>query len=333
MIPNAVTANPADTMIQLAGGCAIQASLQAAARLGVADVLNDVPQSAAALASAVGAQPDPLDRALRLLASYGVFEKVDGLWAHTPTSRLLRKDHPQSMRALVLMLGDPAFWTCLGELDHSVRTGLAVADKVLDGGVWGHFRSHPEKARIFDDAMTGKAHGQIAGVLAAYDFSAFDVVADIGGGRGHLVKAIVDGTPGVRGVLFDQAHVIEAASDIASDRLTLQAGDFFKGALPSADAYLLMEVIHDWNDERSTAILSAVRSAAKPAAKVLLIESIIAETPGPSWPKILDLWMLAIGGKQRTQREYAELLRAAGFTFTREIETFAGVSIVEGTIA
>jgi hypothetical protein len=332
MVPGTVTANPADTLAQLAGGCAIQASLQAIARLGVADALNDVPQSAAALASAVGAEADPLDRALRLLASYGVFEKVDDLWAHTPTSRLLRKDHPQSMVALVLMLGDPVFWTCLGELDYGVRTGRAVADKVLDGGVWGHFRSHPEKARIFDAAMTGKAHGQVAGVLAAYDFSGFDVVADIGGGRGHLVKAIVDTTPNVRGVLFDQAHVVEAASDITSDRLTLQAGDFFSSALPSADVYLLMEVIHDWNDERSTAILKAVRSAARPGARVLLIESIIAETPDPSWPKILDLWMLAIGGKQRTQREYAELLSAAGFTFTREIETFAGVSIIEGTV-
>jgi len=333
MVSTTVTANPADTLAQLAGGCAIQASLQAIARLGVADVLDDVPQSAAALASAVGAQADPLDRALRLLASYGVFEQVDRLWAHTPVSRLLRRDHPQSMVALVRMLGDPAFWTCLGELDYSVRTGLAVADKVLDGGVWGYFRSNPEKARIFDDAMTGKAHGQVAGVLAAYDFSVFDVVADIGGGRGHLVKAIVDQTPTVRGVLFDQAHVIDVAKGIASDRLTLQAGDFFKGSLPSADAYVLMEVIHDWNDERSTAILKSVRSAAKPSARVLLIESIITETPGPSWPKILDLWMLAIGGKQRTQREYAELLRAAGFTFTREIETFAGVSIIEGTAA
>jgi len=148
-----------------------------------------------------------------------------------------------------------------------------------------------------------------------------------------LLQSVLDHTPRARGILFDQPHVIQAASNVASDRLTLQAGDFFKDVLPACDAYLMMEVIHDWDDERATAILKAVRSAALPNTKVLIIEAIVSEDSGPSWPKMLDIWMLGIGGKQRTQREYAALLNVAGFRFTREISTGAVVSIIEGVPA
>ena len=254
----------------------------------------------------------------------------DGLFGHTAASRLLRADHPQSMRALVRMFGLPAFWPVIGELEHSLRTGVSTAEKVLAGGVWGYLSSNPEASRIFDEAMTSKAYGQVAGVVGAYDFSAFGVIGDIGGGRGHLLQRVLMSAPAARGVLFDQQHVVEQASGVRSDRLTLQAGDFFKGDLPVCDAYLLMEVIHDWNDEDATKILRNVRSAAPAHSKLLIIEAIIAEDPGLSWPKTLDLWMLAIGGKQRTCQEYAELFANAGFSFTRQIDTQAGVSIIEG---
>jgi len=178
--------------------------------------------------------------------------------------------------------------------------------------------------------MTSKAYGQVAGVVEAYDFSVFRVIGDIGGGRGHLLQRVLMSAPAARGVLFDQQHVVEQASGVRSDRLTLQAGDFFKGDLPVCDAYLLMEVIHDWNDQDATKILRNVRSAAPAHSKLLIIEAIIAEDPGLSWPKTLDLWMLAIGGKQRTCQEYAELFANARFSFTRQIDTQAGVSIIEG---
>jgi hypothetical protein len=331
MITNALTnaTAPFDTLIQLAGGAVVPRSLHVIADLGVADVLGDAPQSATALAAATGVQADALDRTLRLLSAYGIFERLDGLYAHTPASRLLRTDHPQSMRSLVRMLGLSAFWNCWGELEYSVRTGLAVTDKVLPGGLWGYLSSHPNEARIFDEAMTGKAHGQVAGVLRAYNFKTFNLIGDIGGGRGHLLQAVLSQAPQARGVLFDQPHVIEAASGVATDRLALQAGDFFKDPLPSCDAYLLMEVIHDWDDERAKAILRAVRSAASRESKILIIEAIVSEDSQPSWPKMLDIWMLGLAGKQRTQREYAALLNAVGLQFTREIDTGAGVSIIE----
>ncbi len=326
----ATQATAVDTLLQLSGGAVLPRCLHAVANLGIADALGDAPQSAATLAAATGTNAEALERMLRLLSASGVFEYRDGLFSHTAASRLLRADHPQSMRSLVRMFGLPAFWPVIGELEHSLRTGLPTADKVLPGGVWGYLSANPDASRIFDEAMTAKAYGQVAAVVGAYDFSGFGVIGDIGGGRGHLLQSVLMSTPGARGVLFDQPHVVQQASSARSDRLTLQAGDFFKGDLPVCDAYLLMEVIHDWDDEHATKILKNVRSAAPAHAKLLIIEAIVAENPDPSWPKTLDLWMLAIGGKQRTQHEYAELCTNAGFSFTRQINTAAGVSIIEG---
>ena len=181
--------------------------------------------------------------------------------------------------------------------------------------------------------MAAKAHGQVAGVLAAYDFSGFGLIGDIGGGRGHLLRAVLDAAPDANGVLFDLPHVIAEAAGMASERLTLQAGDFFKDALPVCDAYLLMEVIHDWGDEEAVAILRAIRRAAPPHATLLLIEQIVPDDPGPDWSKMLDIHMLALlGGRQRTRREYEALLDRAGFSLRREIDTGAGISILEAAV-
>lgn len=320
---------PVEQLLQICAGGALPRCLHAVANLGVADALDEAPQSAATLAAATGTNADALARALRLLVAHGVFEYRDGLFSHSEASRLLRSDHPRSLRPMVRMFGLPGFWQPISELEYSIRTGLPAADKVLPGGIWGYFAADSEASRIFDEAMTAKGHGQVAGVLACYDFSPFKVIGDIGGGRGHLLQAVLASVPGATGVLFDQAHVIEQASAVASDRLTLQAGDFFTDALPACDAYLVMEVIHNWDDERAHRILDAIRSASAPGARVLLIESIIADDSRPSWPKALDLMMLTVSGKQRSQQEYAALLSGAGFEFTREIDTHAGVSILE----
>lgn len=140
--------------------------------------------------------------------------------------------------------------------------------------------------------------------------------------------------PGATGVLFDLPPVIEHAQAAASDRLSLQSGDFFKDPLPACDTYLLMDVIHDWPDEEATALLSAVRKAAPARARVLLIETVIADVPGPDWSKTMDLIMLWItGGRQRTRDEHEQLLSKAGFRLDRVIPTMADVSILEAVPA
>ena len=328
-------ANPFDTLQQMAAGYCLPRCLHMVANLGVADALEETPQTASDLAASVGAHPDALGRVLRLLAAHGVFEMQGGeTFRHTPASRLLRSDHPQSMLAFARMLGLPIIWSSFGAMEHSVRTGLPAAAEVFPGGFWEYLAQHPEEGRVFNAAMVAKAQGAVAGILASYDFSGFELIGDIGGGSGHLLRAVLDTAPTAKGVLFDLPHVIEEAAGMASERLTLQAGDFFRDALPSCDAYLLMEIIHDWADEESVAILQAVRRAAPSHAKVLLIERIVPDDPGPDWSKMLDIHMLALfGGHQRTRQEYEALLTKSGFVLLRDIDTRAGISILEAGAA
>jgi hypothetical protein len=326
--------NPVSTVLQIAGGYCLPRCLHVVANLGVADALNETPRTAADLAASVGAHPDALGRVLRLLAAHGVFECQGDTFRHSLASRLLRTDQPQSLHAIARMFGLPINWDICRALEHTVRTGLPAADKVFPGGFWAYFAEHPEENGIFNAAMAAKAHGQIAGIVAAYDFSGFRMIGDIGGGRGHLLHAVLDSAPDANGVLFDLPHVVAEAASLASGRLKLQPGDFFKDALPSCDAYLLMEVIHDWGDEQASAILKAIRRSAPPDSKLLLIEQIIPADPGPDWTKTLDIHMLALlGGRQRTRQEYEELLAGAGFSFRGEIDTRAGISILEAVLA
>ncbi|MGH7542785.1 MAG: methyltransferase [Gemmatimonadota bacterium] len=322
--------DPFHEVLEIAGGYSLSRCLHVVADLGVADALDEGPRSVADLAASVGAHPEALGRVLRLLSAHGVFELRGDSCRHSPASRLLRTDDSRSMRSLVRMFGLPMNWAVYGELGHAVRTGLPAAEKVLPGGFWSRFADHPDEAGIFNAAMAAKAHGQVAAVTAAYDFKGFGVVGDIGGGRGHLLEAVLESAPAAKGVLFDLPHVVADAADVASDRLSLQGGDFFKDPLPVCDAYLVMEVIHDWGDEEAVAILKAVSRAAPSHGRLLLIEQIVPDDPGPHWSKSLDIHMLALlGGKQRTRREYEALLDRSSFSFEREIDTGADISILE----
>jgi hypothetical protein len=322
--------NPANTLLELSMIYAVPRCLHAIADLGVADALGDSPRTAAELAASTGADANALARALRLVASYGVFESTKDGWVHTPASRLLRSDHPHSMRALMRMMGFQIYWKSFEILDKAIRTGKSTTSEISPGGAWAYLASNPEKSKIFDEAMTGKSQGQIAGVLATYDFSRFKTIADIGGGRGHLLEAVLNKTPQATGVLFDQAHVV--ADVKASARIKLQGGDFFKDALPVCDAYMIMQVIHDWSDAQALEILKAIRRSAPPHAKLLLIEAIVPDDAKPSWIKMLDIAMMTLlDGKERTRPEFESLLHAAGFKLEKVIDVGLGTSILEAS--
>jgi hypothetical protein len=261
--------SPFDTLMEISTGFTMCRSLHVVAELGIADALGESPASAAALAAATGTHPDALNRVLRVLSAHGVFASRDGMYEHTPASRLLGSDHPHSMRSFVRMQGIPALWHVWEDFDHALRTGRSAAEKSMPNGFWGYFAQNPEHDRIFNDAMTGLTHAQIAGILNAYDFSAFKTIADIGGGNGNLLRAVLGANPNAEGVLFDLPHVIEQAKSIPSERMTFHPGSFFEDTLPVCDAYLMKVIIHDWNDEEAAHILQAIRRSAPSQAKLL----------------------------------------------------------------
>lgn len=303
-------------------------SLHVVAELGVADQIDDEPVSVKELATACGADVDALDRVLRLLVAHGIFEQQGEGFGHTEPSRLLRSDHPMSMRAYSRMMGLPVFSASFAELEHTVRTGSPSMQLVAPEGLWPYMQDHPAERDVFGQAMTAKAAADVAAVLGAYDFSRFDVIVDIGGGRGHLLRAVLDAAPATEGILFDLPEVIDTL-DLEHERLRLQAGDFFVDPLPEADAYILMAVLHDWADVEAAAILSAIRSAASRGAHVLIVEGVITEEADPR-VHTLDVIMLSLtGGRERTPSQFGALLHSAGFLLSSVVSTPGAMRIVE----
>ena len=318
-------ATPNELVLQLITGYIAPRCLHIVAELGIADRIDDVPVAASELAQATGANADALFRILRLLVTHGLFAQHGDSFAHTPASRLLRADHPQSMRAFALMHGGELCWQGFGQLGQTARSGATS----FPGGLFPYLDANPDFRKVFHGGMTSRAHLDTAAFVAAYDLSGAGTVADIGGGNGHLLQAVLGANPASKGILFDLPTALPK-TPIASDRLSLVGGDFFKDALPRADVYLLSNILHDWPDAEAAAILTAIARAGHAGSKLLLLEGVVPEGPEPHFVKMFDVLMLTIvGGRERTAREYERLLTASGWTFIRFIPTASSRSIVE----
>ncbi len=319
---------PHELIFSLSNAAVAARCLHVVAELGVADHIGDRPVPARDLARLCAVDPDGLDRVLRLLAAHGVFTCADGGYQHSPGSQLLRSDHPMSMRAFPQMMGLPVVLRSFDDLAHSVRTGRPSIELSDPGGLWGYLTGAPEEQAVFGRAMAARAAGDTAAVLATHDFSACARIVDVGGGRGHLLRAVLEAAPRARGILFDLPEVVEAGGP-AHPRLVRQAGDFFVDPLPAADTYLLMDVLHDWADAEATAILAAIRRAASADATVLIIEGILPEHLDPARLTIDVIMLTVTGGRERTARELQDLLDAAGLRLTRVIDTPGRLRIAE----
>ncbi len=327
--PVAPPGEPADLVADLAKAHIAARCLHVIADCGAADAVGPNGAAPAEIAAQTGLNPDALDRMLRLLAAQGIFARsADGKYTHSPASLLLRSDDPHSLRSYVRMTGMPAFWDRWTELG---RTARAARPKHDMASLVEYFAAHPEEGAIFNSAMVSKSRTVLPAVAAAYDFSGFATITDVGGGRGHLLKLILERAPHAHGVLFERPHVI--ADTEKTEHMKFVGGDFFVDPLPAADAYLLMDLLHDWDDADAARILAAVRRAARPTSRLLIVETLVPETPGPHFGKTLDIIMLAVtGGRERTAAQHEALLSAAGFRLARVLPTASQYSIVEARV-
>lgn len=331
---------PEVAFIQMATGYWVSKAIYVAARLGVADLLTGGPRTVEQLAAAAGAHAPTLRRLLRALAGVGVFrEEADGRYGLTPMAEFLRADAPGSQRGFVLHVGESPSWMAWDGLLESVRTGESAFRAVHGEEVFPYYAAHPESNEPFNAAMTELSNVVSAAVTEAYDFSRFRRIADVGGGRGALMAAILRATPGARGVVCDQPEV--AAAALAALEAAGVAGrceyagiDFFESVPGGADAHVLKWIIHDWDDERALAILRNCRRALADGGRLLMVEAVVPEGNEPSFSKQMDLQMLVMtGGRERTAAEYRALLARAGFEMTNVIPTKSPVSIVEAVKA
>lgn len=327
---------PDAILMQMLFGALMQRSIGVAAKLGIADLLAAKPQTATELAARTKTHAPSLYRVLRTLASAGIFaEQAEQEFELTPIAELLQSGGPNSMRDFAIMMDEDWIWSAWGELMYSVETGGVAHEKVQGMSSFEFFEQNTEAGKVFNRAMTNLSLTVIPAIVGTYNFSSVSRLVDIAGGHGLLLAGVLKANPHVRGVLFDLPFVIAGAGELlekegVSGRVELTSGDFFESVPAGADAYIMKHIIHDWDDERSIRILQNIRSAMNEKGKVLIVEMVVPEGNVPSPSKALDLLMLVMEGRERTEDEYKRLLEASGFRLTRIIPTKSPYSVIEG---
>jgi len=336
---------PGERLRDLLDGYRVTQAISAAVTLGVPDGLAGDGRTVAALAGATGTRPGPLLRLLRALAGLGLVAAVpggdgdgDAVFRLTPLGELLRSDVPGSLAGWAAFVGRPYHWEAWGDLARSVRTGETAFDARHGENVWTWRARDPEESRGFDRAMGTIAAAVSVRLAERYDFGRFATVADVGGGDGTLLAAVLARHPGVRGVLLDLPHVVAAAPTTlaaagVADRCRVVAGSFFDGVPPGCDAYLMKSILHDWDDATAAAILGRVREGA-PDGTVVVVERVLADAaPGPS-ATLSDLNMLVMtGGRERTLTEWRTLAGNAGLAVTATTDLGLGWHAIEAAPA
>ena len=332
----ASTLPPHLQLIEMGTAYRVSRIVYAAAKLGLADHLAAGPRSAAELAGPLKLHAASLHRLMRTMASLELLaERPEQRFALTALGEALKTGAPSSARASLLMIGSRWYQSSFEEFIHALETGRTGFEKAHGMGLFDYLAKHPEEASLFSDAMVGLHSGEPPAVAAAYDFSNFDTVVDVGGATGNMLAAILTRHTRPRGVLFDRPHVVKDAPALlaekgVSDRVAIVAGDFFATVPAGGDAYVLSHIIHDWNADQCLTLLGHVRKAIKPAGRLLIIEIVLTEGDAPHPGKMLDIVMLVVtGGQERTESEYRALLAKTGFQLSRVVPTASAVSVVE----
>lgn len=322
----------------LSTSCA--ASLRAAVKLGIADALGSAPATAADLAAVVDADPDALRRLLRSLACYEVFtEDLEGRFAHTHVSRLLRTDAPDSLDQLVLWMTEPWTWELWGHLDASVRTGKDVFVDLYGGEFFEHVHAAwPESADVFDRAMTQASRQSATAIAGVLPLSGARTVADIGGGQGFLLASLLEHHSDIQGILFDRPDVVAGADarlrdgGALADRVRLVAGDCREEIPADVDVYVFKNIL-GMNDDDAGVVLDNVARTARAGARVIIVENLVDDGPGQRFSTAMDLRMLlTVGGRKHTRQGLLGLVERSGLV-VRDVRPVGSYQhMIEATI-
>ena len=325
-----------EQLTRMLTGVALSRAICTIGDLGVSDHIEPgAPQPVTKLAQLTRTHERSLYRLLRFTASYGVFREADDRsFDQTPLSAALRSDAEGTFRPAAQMFHRVfAVWD---GLDHAVRTGESGCVGVYGEPMFDYIGKHPDLAPVFDAGMTAFHGHETKAMLEAYDFSEIRTLADIGGGNGSLLTAVLRRYPQLRGILFDLGHVIGRAKTGIREsgleqRCSVIEGSFFESVPPGADAYLMRHIIHDWTDEQSIQILRNCHKVIPAHGRVLLVEFAVPAANQASLGKDADMIMLTFpGGMERTDAEYQALFEQSGFRLHNVTKTRSSVCVIEG---
>jgi hypothetical protein len=322
-------------LFQMASAYWVSQAIYAAAKLGIADVLNDGRKSVDELANAIEADANSLRRLLRVLSMLNVCQITKSEeFELTALGKALQSGVAGSLRAIVLTLGE-LHYKAWGHLCESVQTGHPGFCSVFGSPMFDFLEKNSNSGEIFNLAMTDFSAFVAHALLLSYDFSGIKSLVDVGGGCGKLLTSILEVYPSLQGVILDLPGVVDAAcerirSHACRDRCAAISGNFFQSVPHGGDVYLLSGIIHDWDDEAAEIILKNCRNSMRPQGKVLAIECVVPESDEPSFSKLLDLNMMVMtGGRERTEREFRELFDNSGLRVTEVISTLSPLRVIE----
>jgi hypothetical protein len=311
-------------------------SINVACELNLADILKAGPKSISEIARECHSHEESLYRLMRALAGEGIFREMPGkVFSNTRLSAALTDDEG-SMKFMIRHQLHDANWEMIGLLNHSVTTGENAARKVLGAGIFDYLSQHPEKNELYNKAMTNTSDLSASAILSACSFRRFKTIVDIGGGEGRLLAKILQKNSKAQGILFDFPHVVAGADKTfdrtgTGNRIRIMGGNFFEDIPPGGDCYLMKNILHAFDDETCIGLLKTISRRMDRQARLLIIEAVISENNKPEFGKLFDLQMLlgTDGGKERTRREFDNILSQAGFRLKKVIRTVSPFSVVE----
>ena len=324
---------PEDQMMQWITSKWITKPIYVISELGIADLLCNGPLSVDSLAGKTDTHPPTLYRLLRALSSVGIFvETDDRVFDLTPLAQCLLSDAMRPIAQMFLSDWHDKAWN---GLNYTVRTGKPGFDHTFGKPSFEWMEENPEERAILDQGQGLKAKGFSEAVMEAYDLSDFNSICDVGGGQGAFLIQLLANYPHIKGFVADlPGAAISAEKAIAiadlNDRCKAIPYDFLKEAPPVCDAYFLVNVLHDWEDEICCRILKSISQSMNADSRLLVLEYLLEPGPGFSVANLLDIEVLVMGGgRERSIDEYTTLLGSVGLVVSGVIPTNRGPALME----